>query len=300
MNAFLASLRSRRRPPLRHSEYVHMRHTGRDPYKPRVDKAGTIDLLARVGVLGPQTYGVFDRIENVPFESLPELMVIKPSELNGCRGVMLLHRIAGGLGYWDSMQRRRLTVPRIIDDQTAWATMYLEKRGRTLQFLAEELVVGENGPGRIPFDYKVYVYAGQPRLVVQVDRNVKPMGIAFFDGDFCPMAEGDPRVVRGKSQAIVPVVPACADALLATAVALSSALNTPFLRVDCFASPRGPVVGELTVSPGGSTFTFSDAYDQELGRAWTEALVRVGQPIPTYNEAWTEEPRRTSGLPLKL
>lgn len=291
------------RPPLRWSEFVHMRHTGRDPHKPRIDKTRTLELIAENGLRGPESYGVFDRIEDIDFAALPESFVLKPSELNGNRGVMLLYRIAGGLGYWDSMQRRRLTVAQIVEEQNGWARIYRQKRGRALQFLAEELVVGENGPGKIPYDYKIHVFAGEPKFIAQIDRNGKadqPPGTAFFDGTFAPLAEGDPRVMRGRSRRVSPAVPACAAEMLANAVAISESLKTPYIRIDCYASVKGPVVGEITVSPGGSTYKFTDAFELELGREWTEACARVGQPVPLFDEAWATEKRSTSGLPLTL
>ena len=313
------------RPPVRWTEFAHLRFTGRDPLKPKIDKARTAELIRESGLRGPRVYGVYERVEDIPFAALPDSFALKPTGLNGKRGVMLLRKLRsparGRLArlrdialrrpapppvYRDTMLARELTLEAIVAEQNSWRAMHgANPRKAPLRFIAEELIVGENGGGRIPFDYKVYVFAGEPAFVLQLDRNVAPPASAFFDGAFAPMAEGDARVTRGpKTRPGRARVPRCAAEILAAAAALSRALATPFVSVDCYATRAGAVVGEITVVPGGpyakSAFAFSDDFDLELGRRWTEALARVGQPVPRYDERWTDERRRTSGLPIKL
>lgn len=309
------------RPPLRWTEYAHLRFTRRDPLKPVIDKVRTAELIRDNGLRGPQVYGVHDRVEDIDFAALPERFVLKPTGLNGKRGVMLLERRAprpllarladrlrgrpAAAAFWDAMQGRPLGLPEIIAEQNSWRAAHGGKRGEPLRFIVEERILGENGADAIPFDYKVYVFAGQPRFVLQLDRNVSPPGAAFFDGDFTPMAAGDPRVSHGaQSQPTAPVVPRCAADILATAATLSRALRTPFISIDCYATPRGAVVGEITVAPGGpytkAAFRFSEAFDRQMGAWWTEAQAATGQPALLYDPSWSKERRRKSGLPLKL
>lgn len=307
------------RPPLRWTEYAHLRFTRRDPLKPVIDKVRTAALIRDNGLRGPEVYGVFERVEDVDFAALPDRFVLKPTGLNGKRGVMLLERRRRGLlarladrlrgrsvpEFWDAMQGRPLSLAAIRDEQNSWRAAHGGKRGEPLRFIVEERILGENGADAIPFDYKVYVFAGQPRFILQLDRNVSPPGAAFFDGDFTPMKTGDPRVTHGaQSQPTAPVVPRCAADILATAATLSRALDTPFISIDCYATARGAVVGEITVAPGGpyakASFRFSDAYDRQMGAWWTEAMARTGQPALLYDPNWSKERRRKSGLPLEL
>jgi hypothetical protein len=57
-------------------------------------------------------------------------------------------------------------------------------------------------------------------------------------------------------------------------------LKAAFISVDCYATPTGPVLGELTHTPGApwyrNMFVFSDQFDQELGHAWKAANERLG------------------------
>lgn len=307
------------RPPTRWTEYAHLRFTKRDPLKPAIDKVRTAELIRDNGLRGPEVYGVHERVEDIDFAALPDRFVLKPTGLNGKRGVMLLERRPRGLvarlagrlrgrpapEFWDAMQGRPLTLAEIRAEQNSWRAAHGGKRGEALRFIVEERILGENGADAIPFDYKVYVFAGEPRFILQLDRNVSPPGAAFFDGDFTPMKAGDPRVTYGaQSQPTAPVVPRCAADILATAATLSRALNTPFISIDCYATAKGAVVGEITVAPGGpyakASFRFSDAYDRQMGAWWTEALARTGQPALLYDPSWSKERRRKSGLPLEL
>lgn len=308
------------RLPARWTEYAHLRFTRRDPLKPVIDKVRTAELIRDNGLRGPQVYGVFERVEDIDFAALPDRFVLKPTGLNGKRGVMLLERRAprpllGRLAdrlrgrsapaFWDAMQGRPLDLADILAEQNSWRAAHGGKRPEPLRFIVEERILGENGADRIPFDYKVYVFAGTPRFVLQLDRNVAPPGAAFFDGDFTPMARDDPRVTHGaQTQYTPPVVPRCAPDILATAATLSRALHTPFISIDCYATPKGAVVGEITVAPGGpytkAAFRFSEAYDRQMGAWWTEAQAATGQPALLYDPSWSSERRRKSGLPLKL
>jgi hypothetical protein len=67
------------RPPVRWTEYAHLRFTGRDPDKPRLNKERTAELIERLGVRGPKVHGFFERVEDVDFDALPERFVLKPT-----------------------------------------------------------------------------------------------------------------------------------------------------------------------------------------------------------------------------
>lgn len=72
----------------------------------------------------------------------------------------------------------------------------------------------------------------------------------------------------------------CWHEMLQVAKRVSRALDTPFISVDLYASPSGPVVGELTPTPGGAYFgvwRFRPFFNQQLGDAWTRANVVLGQ-----------------------
>lgn len=313
---------SKLRAPERWTEFAHLRFTGRDPYKPRINKARTAELIETLGLNGPKVHGVYARAADIDFAALPNRFVLKPTELSGKRGVMLLRRLhprrslAGLLrrfsrspapepAYYDSMLNRRLTVAEIIAEQDEWGRLFAEKRHKPLEFIVEDEIRSEWSSESRPREYKVYAFAGELALIVQYSRAVSPPRVCFFDGEFRPIHDRDGKVIRGPTiRRGRHIRPKCAAQILDAARRISLALETPFVRVDFYAARGGAVLGELTVVTGGpyrgASYGFSDAFDLEMGRRWTEALARVGQPMPLYDERWTEERRRTSGLPVKL
>ena len=306
------------RPPIRWTEFVHLRFTNRDPDKPQLDKQRTAALIAELGVRGPKTYGVFDSVEAIDFAALPDRFVLKPVELNGGRGVMLLERLRPAGTLWsrlrpdaaptaprfrETISGRELGAPEIVAEQTEWDRLFRQKRKRPLHFIVEDMILPERRGAARAREYKVYAFAGELGLIVQYDRSLSPPAAAFFDGAFRPLADG--KVTRGKkTQRGRHERPRCADEILEGAARVSAALATPFVRVDYYAAREGAVLGELTIAAGGpywgTMYTFSDAFDLEMGQRWTAALGRLGRPVPLYDESWTKETRRTSGLPTRL
>ena len=137
----------------------------------------------------------------------------------------------------------------------------------------------------IPLDHKVFTFYGVVRFIFPVDRNHSVTQRAFFDGDFNPIADG--LVHHASSKMTAPGVhrrPDCQAARIQLAHTRSIDLKAPFISIDCYATAKGPVLGELTHTPGGPWFgglyRFSDAFDRDLGTAWRDALKRLGREIP--------------------
>ena len=204
------------RPPVRWTEYAHLRFTGRDPYKPRINKARTAELIETLGLNGPKVHGVYARAADIDFAALPNRFVLKPTELSGKRGVMLLkrlnprrglaQRLLGRLGlagpapepaYHDAMLDRRLTVAEIVAEQDEWARLFAEKRNKPLEFIVEDEIRSEWSSESRPREYKVYAFAGELALIVQYSREVTPPRVCFFDGEFRPIHDRDGKVIRG-------------------------------------------------------------------------------------------------------
>ena len=145
--------------------------------------------------------------------------------------------------------------------------------------LVEEWITGEEKTfGPIPPDYKVYVFYGRPKLILQVNRNREDRGIGWFDGNFRPLrVDKALKRVPDAYHAVMPVLPRHWKAVLKLARRVSLAMEVPFVRIDAFASDRGAVLGEITLAPGGAgySYPFTPRFDAALGRAWERALTRI-------------------------
>ncbi|HEY1797276.1 MAG TPA: ATP-grasp fold amidoligase family protein [Stellaceae bacterium] len=245
------------------------------------DKTAAYDFAKSVGVEIPLIYRLFDKAEDFRDEDFPDNFVVKPKGLHSTQGVMVLKRI-GPSRYFDFMKKREWSEQEIRTAQSEWFEKNRFKGNYKL--IVEEKLIDDNGDDKIPFDYKLYMFRGVNKLIIQYDRNSIPPTGSWFGDDWSPFDtdlnfDSEWKVLqRGE-----PKKPACAYALLEAARKISVALPTPFVSVDMYATTRGPVLGELTLAPGGPyygrQYKFREHFDQELGAAWDVALQQLGRPI---------------------
>lgn len=296
---------SHKREPETFVELLHARFWGRDKSIQFHDKLEYQDLLREEGALVPETYQVFDNPRSINLSQLPDEFVLKPNALAGSRGIMILHRIAGGYGWWCSFTKQQYYQYQTRAIYTKWSDDYRETRGKNLKIIAEEIIKGNRRTNETPLDYKFYTFNGTVKLIVQIDRNISPVGICFFNEDFKPWDWGKYiSTNEEKVQTAKPEIPKNADAMLALASRISRRIGNPFVSVDMYDSTRGPIIGELTRAPGGPyyglMFKLQPDYDRELYLAWTHASKVLGiPPIPVFvNE--TIPRRKARSIPRKV
>jgi hypothetical protein len=270
-------------------DFIYARFHRLDPHYKRLDKSEATRLLAEAGLPVARLYKQFASAADIDLTDLPHAFVLKPTSLSGSRGVMVLQRTDETDGFWDALWRRHRTPEDIVRVQAKWQTRTEAHVGRKLEFIAEQRLFGADGPDRLPLDYRVYTFLDEVRLIQQIDRNEKPPREVFFVNEFETVDDGATvesswKIIgRGK-----PCVPDCAGDIVRLAKRVCTHLATPFVRVDCFATSQGAVVGELTFTPGGpyygSLFKFTPAFDEELGGVWREANKRLGRENPFVPE----------------
>lgn len=208
---------------------------------------------------------------------LPERFVLKPSVMFSAWGVMLLEELPNG-NYWDSLRGRELNLEQIFKEQQQ-AYEQCKYKG-SYRLLVEERIESPLESQQIPFDYKIHSFYGETGLVQQINRNKTPVRYAFFDGHFEPL-ELEKNIIsdwvnRPKDEHVRPEP---WKEMLEIGGRVSELLQTPFMRVDMFLSSKGPVIGELTPSPGDAfyknNYTYTDEFDEELGRLWTVAEDKI-------------------------
>lgn len=211
-------------------------------------------------------------------EDLKEPLVLKPSVMFSAWGVMMLEPISSGK-WFEALRRRTLTFDQIVSEQRA-AYERCEYKG-SYRLIAEERIEDENPQFTVPLDYKVSVFYDRAEQVHQIDRNRDKVEYTFMDREFNLLPEGSIISEWRTTTAGEPHVPETGGLMLEIAEQLTKTLKTPFMRVDMFNGKNGPVVGELTPSPGdayyGNNFKYSNDYDLLLGECWEEALTRMSQ-----------------------
>jgi hypothetical protein len=259
--------------------------SGVDPFSlwPFMAKGkGVRDVIEPLNLTAPKIlYGPMPSAD-VPWEDLPESLVIKPSTGSSSRGVFVMRRSDDGR-FDDLIHEHRWSAEELVRQYQERPASWRDVRRD--EVLVEELV--ECG-GRPSYDWKVYAFRGEIALMYQLDRLGGIKRNRCYLPDWTPV----PHVWYGRYDRHDPLGPPTRpDELLSTAAAISLALPLPFVRVDLYESDTGVVVGELTPFPG-TRHEHSFTWDRILGEAWErgEVALRTAD-VPRY-----QLPRQESDL----
>ncbi|ASN39656.1 hypothetical protein CGQ24_11925 [Arthrobacter sp. 7749] len=223
----------------------------------------------------------FETPERIDLSGIEGEFVLKPTLQSSMKGVMVL--IATGGGYYESLRHRTLTVEEIVAEQTQ---MFDETKVAGKKIIVERKIEDVDGHS-IPRDFKAYAFRGEVAMILEINRNTKPSSISWFDGNFEPIF--DDRVTSSPKYVheVPGIPPAAAPELLALACKASGLVPSPFASIDMYISEDGPMVGEVTLAPGGlyhgQHYTLSNAQQLRMGVMWQRALDRMSTPSHTAN-----------------
>lgn len=189
-----------------------------------------------------QIYGVWDSVDQIPWDALPNSFVLKCN--HGC-GYNIICPQKDMLDIKRSAQR--------IDKwiHTDFWRYYAEVQYRNIpkRILCEKYLGGEHS---LPRDYKVYCFNGCPLYILVCDgRGMQQPRFYFFDADwrFCPITQDGLEAPEHFTVA----KPKNFSQMLACATDLSAPF--PFVRADFYEVNGKLVFGELTFTPAGGLDT---------------------------------------------
>ena len=268
---------------LKWTEYQKLRVTGQENNVPwwTNDKLRLSKFLQENQLPTPKIYNVWNRPNEVDLFNVPtKEFVLKPSVMHSAMGVMVLKKYEDSELFFDSLSNKDLSIEDIIKIQE---TQYEKCKFKgSYKIFMEEKINSAEEVGDIPFDYKIYCFYGIPKMICQINRNVKPPEVAFFDGEFRPLnlnkciISNWKLINEGKH-----ILPLNWQYMLDVASKISIIINSPFISVDMFSSSSGggAVIGELTPAPGGpyygDMYKFTESFDLELGQEWETALTKI-------------------------
>lgn len=214
----------------------------------------------------------FTSADSIDLDGLPERFVLKPTFMSSSFGVMVLER--RGENYYDFLRKRDLTLEAIIEEQQRHSD---STKRETKDWIVEEVATDAEGAD-VPDDYKFFCFQGRVGLVHRTIRGTPRNRHAFFEGDFTPMADNDESQIWTNPAIVDRIVvspPSTWRTFLNLARRISTAVPSPFVRIDMYNTTRGPVFGEFTLVPG--TFFYEDrekmspVLSTKLGKLWAEA-----------------------------
>lgn len=198
------------------------------------------------------TLGIWDKIEDIDFDSLPEQFVLKCTHDSGglviCKDKREL-----------DIEAAKRKIKSSLDTNYYWHGRewpYKNVKGR---IIAEKYMVDESGVELK--DYKVFNFNGEPKLI-QVDfnrfirhtKNIYDTEWKYLDVAINYPTDPDVEIKK----------PECLDKMLELAKVLSR--NHPFLRTDFYVINGKIYFGELTFSPGSGFMKITpESFDLKMG-----------------------------------
>jgi hypothetical protein len=232
----------------------------RDPLIPlTTDKVAVRDYVAaRVGkeLLLPQ-FGVWDRAEDIPWDVLPDSFALKGS--HGWQMNLLVHDKSALDLVAATRQAARWLSESHFERTGEWG--YRDIRPR---LFAEQLLVSDRH-SRVPEDFKIFVFNGQPRLLeVHFDRGTDDYGFLIYDARELRPLPSLGGTWRGAAPHVLP--PEAPD-LVEVAARLGA--DFEFVRADLYLSKGKVWFGELTHYPANACARYA-GFEQDLlvGDIW--------------------------------
>lgn len=212
------------------------------------------------------TLGVWDRFEDIDFDSLPEKFVLKCTHDSGglviCRDKSNLDKEAAREKLERSLKNRYFYTAR------EWPYKNVKPRILAEQYMENsfEEIGGDENISGLPqglMDYKFYCFNGEPQLLYiskgLEDHATASISFVTLDWDFAPYGRSDYKPFEK-----LPPRPKHFEQMLQFARELSK--GTDFLRVDLYEIGETVYFSELTFSPCGGYMPFATAeQDAQMG-----------------------------------
>lgn len=234
-------------------------------------------------------YDIFNNVEDITFNNISEMeFILKPTLESSTKGVMVLRR--EDRNYYDSLSKKHYTFDEIISLQSE---LFNKNKNKANKIILEQKIYDENESKVIPRDFKFYTFNGQIAAILQIDRNVKPVQVTWYDSEFELMDDdkvwSNPRyvnLIRENNR------PSKWEEMLNNVVEISKNIKTPFASIDMYCTKTGPILGEVTLAPGGLYhgvhYLLSDEENMNWGSYWVEALKRLDTMPKTSKESIRE------------
>lgn len=205
----------------------------------------------------PELYGVWNRAEDIDFDSLPHKFVIKTN--HGCGGVVAVTDKATL-----DREKVRREMAEAISHKFGYKTIEPHYMKIPPVIMAEQLIENDATFSTSIVDYKVWCINGKPECILMCsDRSGKKCTLSWYDTEWNFL----PDVNSGRHSGDYKEIPrpACLEQMLQYAQTLAEGF--PQIRVDFYIEKDRLYVGELTfTSQGGYMDYLSREFSLKLGK----------------------------------
>lgn len=201
-------------------------------------------------ILNP-IYKVYSNANDINFDELPEKFVLKCN--HGC-GYNIV-----------CTDKTTLDIAKTRKVLNKWLKIKFGKGSRELHYLKiKPLIICEKyietKAGKLPNDYKIYCFNGEPKLLLTCTEREESLKLNFYDFDWNELMLGHDK--NRANQAVEK--PKCLPEMVEYAKILSKPFK--FVRVDFYDLDNKPIFGELTFTPARcSAAYYNDEGSKILG-----------------------------------
>lgn len=229
-------------------------------YHQMVDKYEAKKLVA--GLIGDEyvipTYGIWNNIEDIDWDSLPDKFVIKPTHGGGSQGIVVCK---------DKSNFDKNEAKKKLSEAMGFTKIYKRLREWTFKgikprIIAEQLL--DDGIHPYPIDYKIMCFNGVPKcFYVNAGRGGDKIRDTFFDTEGNLISD---LYLKGYEwdENNIPELPNTYKKMLEIAGLLSQ--NVPHMRVDLYDIDGKIYFGEFTFAEESGFAIFNqDYWNKKLG-----------------------------------
>lgn len=199
-----------------------------------------------------ELYHVYDRVEDIDFEVLPEQFALKCTHGCGC------NIIVSDKSSFDQTQA--------IEKLTEWMnTDYSKSMGESHYSKIKPRIICERFIGSdehdFATDYKIWCFNGEPKFLIVITDREKGMTLTYRDFDWNVLNFASDHYPQELEQA----KPSCLEEMVSYARSLSQGI--PYVRADFYDFNGRVVFGELTFTPAGGVPPYvSFEGDKKIGK----------------------------------
>ncbi|NRQ48595.1 ATP-grasp fold amidoligase family protein [Aeromicrobium stalagmiti] len=249
--------------------FIRGRHWTDDPVHFFENKLSSYRWARSHGIDHPPLHGVWATIEEIPWDDLPDEVVVKCAHSHASRGVLPMRRVPGG---WQVVTEQRIQTS--ADLAARLATLVEGHRRFAGPFFAEALLTDPHDPDRKPMEVKSFTYDGEISYVVlrhSLDHHdTGAVRFRYLTEDLEPIEAAYRNTVSDHTLPIPDDLPRAVAAIRT----LSSATRRPCARVDLYLNEGRLVFGELTALPNRWS-VLAPAWDERAGALWEAAERRI-------------------------
>lgn len=208
--------------------------------------------------------GVYDKVEDIPWEELPSQFVLKCNHGSGCN---IICKDKSKLDIENAKQR----LQRWMRKNYFWSGREWQYKTIQPRIICEVYLVDESGYELK--DYKFHCCNGEPKFINVVLNRSSGINANFYDSEWNPLPF-EQHYPRSSTELAKPKT---FDKMVEIARILSQNIpNIPYIRVDFYDVKGHLYIGELTLRPGNGWLKFNPESDDELIGRWIELPLEIG------------------------